>query len=270
MIKLGIFRDSNEVYHAAEHIGSTSLKKMAISPGHFLESWKGPKAESKAFDEGNLVHQVLLEQSLDGFVRRPDGVDGRTKAGKEILTELEATGKKVMTADVYDSMNRRLESFTKSTEALRLYDHAEIEMSHYAHDAETGLFIKCRPDMMKHGMICDLKTTQMMSTFEKQIWNLQYFVQLGYYALVAEITTGTTIRELKFIAQEKTAPYGIQVFALDRATVDFSKARARELLNRVAVCIADNHFPIYDDTVKVLSVPAWLDVAEFSFFEEVG
>ena len=268
-MKVGIFSDTNEVYHTAEHVGSTSLKKMAISPGHFFQQWKGEKQTSKAFDEGNLVHQVLLEQSLEGFVRRPDGVDGRTKVGKEILAELEASGKKVMTADVYDSMSRRLDAFTASTECMKLYDHAEIEMSHYAQDPETGLFIKARPDIKRHGVICDLKSTQMMQTFEKQIWNLQYFVQLGFYALVCEITTGETIRELAFIAQEKSAPYGVQVFKLDRSTVDFSKARARELLNRAAVCIRENHFPIYEDTVKTLTVPSWLDVNEFGFEEAI-
>ena len=269
MSKIGIYSDSNEIYHSESHIGSTSLKKMAISPGHFLDAWKGPKVTSKAFDEGNLVHQVLLEQSLEGFVRRPDGVDGRTKDGKAILAELEASGKKVMTADVYDSMSQRLESFTRSTEAMRIYDHTEIEQSHYAQDPITGLYVKCRPDMQKHSMICDLKSTQIMATFEKQVWNLQYFVQLGFYALVAELTTGITIRELKFIAQEKSSPYGVQVFSLDRATVELSKSRARELLNRAAVCIADNHFPIYDDVTRVLTAPPWIDNNEFSF-EEVG
>ena len=268
-VKIGTYRDTNEEYHSQPHVGSSSLKKMLISPGHFLEAWKGPKTASKTYDEGNITHSVVLDQDLDLYVRRPDGIDGRTKAGKEALAALELTGKTIIAANIFDSMVRRLETFSASQEAQRLYDHAEIETSHYAKDPETGLYIKARPDILRHGVIADFKTVQFMAGFEKQIWNLGYFLQLGFYALVTELTTGVAIRELCFIAQEKAAPYGVKVFRLDKTTVDFSKQRARETLNRVAVCIAENNFPIYDDVTQTISMPPWLEINEFSF-DEVG
>jgi hypothetical protein len=81
-MKTGMYLDSSEVYHAEEHLGSTSVKQMKVSPAHFYEAWKGHKKESKAFDEGTAVHSVLLEQDMSKFIRRPDGIDGRTKDGK--------------------------------------------------------------------------------------------------------------------------------------------------------------------------------------------
>ena len=149
-MKTGIFQDSNEIYHGETHIGSTSLKQMAVSPGHFWEAWKGPKKESsKVFDEGQAVHSVLLEQNLDSFIKRPAGIDGRTKDGKAALEALTATGKIVLDAGVFDSLERRLSTFIESKEAMSLYDGAVVEQSYYAQDPATGLHIKARPDMFR-------------------------------------------------------------------------------------------------------------------------
>lgn len=268
-MKTGIFQDSNEVYHEQEHIGASSLKMMAHSPGHFWEAWKGVRVHKKAYDEGQIVHSVLLEQSLDGFVGRPEGIDGRTKEGKAQLAELAATGKTVIDTAVFQSLERRLDNFIASTEAMSVYNGAIIEESHYAQDPETGLYIKARPDILNGSVMADLKTTQNMRTFDKQVWNLGYYIQAGLYSLVTEITTGKSITEFKFIAQEKTAPYGVQVFMFDHATVKFCQEKARELLNRVSVCTKENQFPIYDDTVKQLVPPPWIDGDDF-IFEEVG
>lgn len=266
---MGIYRDSSEEYHSQDHIGATSLKQMNITPAHFYESWRGPKKESPSFDEGNLVHSVLLEQNLDSFIRRPDGIDGRTKDGKTRLEELAATGKKVITGEIYDSLERRLDSFVKSSEAMRKYNGAQIEQSFYAQDKETGLFIKARPDIYKPGFISDLKTTQNMRIFENQIWNMGYFIQAGLYSLVTEIVTSTEVLEFSFIAQEKAAPYGIKVFHFERSTLNFCKERVRELLNRVAVCIDENRFEGYDDVSTTISVPQWVLSNELTFSEVI-
>lgn len=271
-MKTGIHKDSNEVYHSEDHIGSTSLKQMAVSPGHFFEAWKGPRVHKKAYDEGQAVHSVLLEQSLDVFVRRPDGVDGRTKDGKAQLEALAASGKVVLSADVYDSLERRLGTFVASGEAMNLYNGSDVELSHYARDPITGIYIKARPDMMKAGIITDLKTTENMAGFERQIWNYGYHIQAGFYSLVTELTTGVPVKEFRFIAQEKKAPYGVQVFAFNKTDIAFFKEKARELLNRASVCIQEDRFEIYPDIVKKVMVPVWVYSNEFDFgqHDEVG
>lgn len=269
-IAMGQISDTSEEYHSrAEYIGSSSLKAMVISPGHFYEAWTGPKKESKAFDEGAVVHAALLEQNLNQFVRRPDDLDLRTKVGKERMVEITEGGiKRMIDAAVYDSLYRRISTFVDSTETMKKFDGAKIEQSFYVRDPETNLLIKARPDLYKPGVISELKTTQNMKMFEKQVWNLGYFIQCGFYSLVTELVTGTETREFNFIAQEKTAPYGVKVFYFDRSTVAFCKNKARELLNRAAVCIHENSFPIYDDVSTQIQIPNWVLSNEFSFGEE--
>lgn len=267
-MRLGVFKESADAYHAEEHLGSTSVKEMRKSPAHFYEAWKGPKKESAAFDEGTAVHSAILEQDISGFIARPAGIDGRTKDGKAALAELEATGKIILPADVFASLERRLDSFVKSTEAMRRYNGAKVEESYYVQDHDSGLFIKARPDIFKPGSITDFKTTSDMGKFQNQVWSLAYHIQIGFYALVTEQVTGVPTREASFIAQEKSAPFGTRVFRLPITEIETAKAEARALLNRCAVAIRENSFPSYDDVLTDLIAPKWL--LNEDAFSEVG
>lgn len=268
-MKLGIYKDSAEIYNSEPHLRSSAVKEMAISPGHYFEAMNSKPKESKAFDEGIAAHSVCLEQSTDSFIRRPDGIDGRTKEGKTKLQELEATGKIILPGDVFDSMERRLSTFADSKMAMSLYNNSDIETSHYVQDPVTGLHLKARPDISKPGLIADYKTTTNMARFESDIWNLKYFIQVGFYSLVMELSTGTEFNSFYFIAQEKTAPYGVQVFSMDKDAVQFSKEKARELLHRIAACAELNEYPIYSDVIKPIQVPAWV-LANQEMQEEVA
>ena len=257
-MKIGILKDSFEQYNSEPHLRASVVKHMQTSPGHYFAALSAPPVESKAFDEGTAVHSVCLEQSTDGFIRRPDGIDGRTKEGKARLQELESSGKIVLPGDVFDSMNKRLETFAGSKMAMSLYNNSEIEQSHYVKDPLTGLHLKARPDISKPGLVADFKTTANMKFFERDIWNLNYFIQVGFYSLVMEISTGTVCEAFYFIAQEKSGPYGVQVFSMDRHAVSFSKEKARELLTRIAICTEENTFPIYDDVLRSVGIPNWV------------
>lgn len=268
-MKLGQFFDSEEVYNSEQHLRCSHVKEIVKSPAHFYNAWKAEQKDSKAFDEGRAVHSVLLEQSLDKYIKRPDGIDGRTKEGKAKLEELSSSGKTVLNADVFDSLYSRLESFTKSTEAMKIYNNAEIEKSFYALDPLSGLHLKARPDIYKPGFIADVKTTSNIAYFEKDIIRYGYHIQAGYYSLVTRLITGVKTKEFIFIAQEKNAPYGIQVFSINEEQLEQLEAKARELVMRVSVCIRENSFPSYDDIKREITLPAFA-MNEDTFFEGVG
>lgn len=267
-MELGIFKDSIKKYHENEAVGSTSVKQMAISRKHFYIAWKGwDKKESKAFDEGQAVHSVLLENNAELFVPKPEGVDRRSKEGKKILDDLELNGKIILDKKIYDSLFERQKVFMNCVEARKVFDGAQIEMSHYTRDANTKLFLKARPDMINGSVIGDLKTTGNMQFFEKDIFRYGYHIQAGFYSLVCEKLREQRIQEFKFIAQEKTPPYGVKVFSFGKTELDLCRSKALDLLNRVSSAIQENKFPIYDDIVIDVKFPKWLEKQD-SFFEE--
>lgn len=263
-MKIGIFKDSFDEYNKEPHLRASAVKEMRVSPGHYLEALNSPPKESKAFDEGTATHSVCLEQSFDGFVRRPDDLNLRTNEGKARLKELESGGKIVLDQDVYDSLAKRLFTFVSSKMAMGLYAGAEIEHSHYVKDPVSGLHLKARPDIAKPGVIADFKTTSNMERFPRDIWALGYHIQVGFYSIVLELSTGTECNSFYFIAQEKSSPYGVQVFQMDRGAVAFAKQKARELLNQIALCTEEKTFPIYSDTIRQVEIPGWVLANELS------
>lgn len=284
-MKLGIFKDPVEAYNQAPHLRASVVKEMEKSPGHYYAALTAKQKTTKYFDEGTVVHDVVLEQNTDRFIvvpedapKKPSSSQVNAKKPSEETVKAIAwwdhfsnsnRGKIVIDQELRDSLDLRLNTFVNSEAAINIYEGSQIEQSHYAQDPETGLYLKARPDMSKPGVIADFKTTKFMPGFVRDIWNNRYFIQVGFYSLVMELTTGSEFNSFYFIAQEKSPPYGVRVYSLDHSTVDFCKGKARELLNRVAVCTQDNCFPIYDDLIQSVSIPAWILSNEISF-EEVG
>ena len=287
--KVGIFQDSAEVYHGEKHIGSTSLKEMRFSPAHFYWAWTGPAKKSKVFDEGTVTHDVCLEQTTDRFVVVPEGAPKKPsitqrnakKPSPETVEaiaywdkfEIESAGKIVIDAELRASLDKRLDSFASNKEAMRLYNNAKVEESIYVHDHESGLYIKARPDLNKHGILIDFKTVSLASQFQKQFWALGYNIQAGHYANVYEAAKGIPVTEFYFIVMEKKAPFAVQVVRVPRHVLEDCKLEARRLLNQAGVCVVENEFPAYGDTiVDIAERPAWMDdsMTASAFMEDAG
>lgn len=268
-MKLGRYFDTEEIYNKEPHFRSSHIKEIVKSPAHFYTAWKSEPKDSSTFDEGRAVHSVLLEQNLDKFIKRPAGIDGRTKDGKARMDELKATGKTVLDAEVFDSMYARLEVFTKSSEAMKIYTGAQIEESFYSAHALSEMLIKARPDMYKPGIIADIKTTSNMAWFEKDLIKYGYHIQAGYYSLVTRLVTGVKTKEFVFVAQEKVAPYGIQIFSINESQLNVLEEKATELLLRASIFVRENNFPSYDDIKKSITLPTYA-LTNDSFLEEVG
>src|SRR5690606_32160586 len=112
--------------------------------------------------------------------------DRRTKAGKEDwqLFEQEADGKQVVPVDVYDEAMRVAESVRKNQLACSILSRAKfIEQSKRWRDGESGLTLKCRPDIVCDEMIVDLKTCRDASPqgFARAAADLGYHRQHAFY-----------------------------------------------------------------------------------------
>jgi exodeoxyribonuclease VIII len=266
-----VFNEPGEIYHSKkEYINSTALKEMAKSPAHFKQAWTGPQKTSKAFEDGQLIHSAILEQDLSGYVARPEGVGARSKEDKAVIAELEATGKKVITAEMYASMVGRLDAFIANPDAMKLYNGAKVEVSAYGKDLESGLLVKARPDILGSNYIADFKTTANMGRFERDVFNYGYHIQLAHYSAVVEAAThGGPIKRVYIIAQEKEAPYGVKVFEFAPDVMRVALDLRQELLNRAAVSIEQGTFPSYDVGLTVINeIPGWANNQDAAIFEE--
>ena len=81
---------TNEEYHGKkEYESSTNLRHSLISPKKYLHGKTAIQVPTKAMEEGTAVHTFFLENNKfhDEYIFRPEGLNARTKEGKEWMKE---------------------------------------------------------------------------------------------------------------------------------------------------------------------------------------
>ena len=114
------------------------------------------------------------------FVVIPEGIDRRTKAGKEEYQAfLDASaGKEILTAADAETVKAIVKAFKKNRDAVQLLKGTKREKPLFWTD-DNGILCKCRIDAYKAGLIVDLKTAQdaETETFTKEALRYGYDVQ---------------------------------------------------------------------------------------------
>lgn len=264
-------------YHAKkEYIGSSSLKKAAISMAHFHAAWTGAEIEkTDAMDNGTLLHELFLEQNIEKYCARPLKDDGSLVASNTaIYKEFLAAnpGKTPIHPNLFNNMYAALTAFANNKTAMRLLKDAIVENSAYAVDHESGLLIKARPDILGPDYIVDLKTTGKVldNHFERGIFSNQYDLQLAHYAETVYATTGQKITHFYVLAVEQKFPFASKIYRVNPRDVQEQKNVRRQYLNEIAVCKAENNFPGYRDEIIDAIKPSFLEQNNEISFEGIG
>lgn len=277
-MKSGIITESSELYHAeTEHISSTPLRKMELSPAHFFAAWKGKQEESTpAQKRGTFFHDLLLEQNVSHYVPRPLKADGSLMptSMNDYKAWLATIGDKTpIHPDDFNEMNAALDAYCENKAAMKMIDGAEIEKSVYAVDHETGIKVKARPDIWGkgRGYIVDLKSCGAIDKyFIKSIFSNGYDIQLEHYRDVIFQATGERINDCYILAFETEAPYASKIFKLSRAALESAKQIRRQYLNEIKACMDDGIFPAYSQEITEVDRPEYLDDKLVTSFEGVG
>lgn len=261
----------NAEYHAHPAISKSHLDLIARSPLHYWARYIDPKRvipePTPAMRLGSALHTHVLElHKWDReYVVAPDGIDRRTKAGKEAWAafEAESAGKTLLSRDEADHvmhMGRAIHSHPAAAMLLNL--PGEAETTHMWTDSGTGLGCKCRPDWLtKDGsIVVDLKTTEDASPagFRKSIGQWRYGVQAAWYLHSLEQALGIRPSQFIFIAVEKKTPYAVACYAADEEMIQLGMETAMRDLQRIAECRTAQRWPGYSDQIEMISLPNWL------------
>ena len=264
-------RLENAEYHRHAAVSKSHLDQVARSPLHYWARYVDPKRvqpePTAAMLLGTAVHTHILELSewAQRYIAAPDGIDRRTKAGKEAWAafEAEAAGRTVISrddAELVMAMGRAVHGHPAAAMLLALPGAAETTWMW--HDQPTGLQCKCRPDWLTTdgSLIVDQKTTEDASPagFRKSIANWRYHVQASWYLNGIEQATGRRPEQFIFICVEKKAPHAVAVYAADAEMIAAGAKQARLDLDTLAVCTAADAWPGYSDQIETISLPAWM------------
>lgn len=272
----GVFPDmTNDQHHATPAIGSSGLKLLAQTPLHYWSRYLDPKREPRIQTQpmkiGTMVHTAMLEPHLfdEQFIVLPEGLDRRTKEGKELWAQIIATGKEPLLASDLDVAKGTAAAAHAHPVTRVLFDKcgAQTEVSMFWVDPETGVNLKIRPDilvapcaMFPNGLIADLKTTDDASPaeFARSAWNWDMYIQSALYPEGFMSVFGTSEPpSFLWLAQEKRRPFANAYYRCGSDLSAYGSKEVRKLLQLYVHCMSTGQWPGYPATVRDLELPGW-------------
>lgn len=237
------------------------------TPEKFLYALQNPEAPTPAMIFGQVLHKLLLEPFTfgDEFVIAP-AVDRRTKEGKAVYAEfLEQKGDRIGIAkEDFDIATAMVQKALATPFVSRLLK-GEREKPIFWTDEATGIECKARLDVLTEiggePVIVDYKTTSDASDegFARSAVKYGYDLQDAFYSEGIKALTGKQPKFI-FIAQEKIAPYALNIFEADPLMYRRGYDMFRELLGQYRECSDTQNWYGYlgpDNRINMLALPAW-------------
>ena len=261
-------------YNNAEGVRRSDLWKMEDSPEKFKYFLEHPVEQTPAMAFGSACHKMILEPETfdDEYAIAPAGIDRRTKEGKAIWEEFSANaaGKTILSNDdafVMAEMEAALEACPLANRLIRGKGESEVPV--FWTDKETGEKCKAKLDRLvkfnRRWYIVDYKTAQCADTFR---FNSEIF-RLGYHFQAAMYTDGVMVsKKLRkrpgflFVAQEKKAPYSVNVIEVSEEVMGAGVAKFRQLMDKYHECRVLDKYPGYVGNVpNDAFLPNWMQAA---------
>lgn len=259
-------------YRQSEGISRSELWRLRESPEKFLWYQEHPEDPTPALVFGVIVHKLVLEpEDFENEYAVAPECDKRTKAGKEEWQSfIDGAGEKtVVTAADYEKAKAMADK-ARSIPAVMELLNGQHELPIYWTDEDTGEECKVRLDCLtsKDGRptIVDYKTAVDARTeaFVRAAINYGYDFQSGMYCEAVEKKTGEKPRFI-FIAQEKAAPYSVNILEADDEFILRGHDMFRELLGIYHYCKTTGNWYGFmgpDGLANELGLPAWLKAKE--------
>lgn len=267
-----VLKIPDDEYHSkTDHLSSSMLKKMAVSPSHCKAMMDGQESEddgdkedSKALTFGRAVHSFLLEdESHFKSIFRVKKYPWNIKAGIAEKAEFERNGwtpvdGKQMEAiiGIKTSFDRHpivqilMSSTNMQTETSILWDH-------------NALPCRCKPDAMgTHAefgpWILDVKTCQscLPHKFSADTFKYGYDIQdvhysRGYHAAFGSVPT------FYFFAVESKPPYACMLYQYDPEVRNHANNEWNRLVSDFVACQEAGIWPGMPENINLISLPRW-------------
>lgn len=277
----GIYDIPMDRYHsdccAGPSISSSGLRTIELECP--LEYWafsylnpdRYEQEEKQAFNMGRAAHCLILgdEDWNANYAVLPLEIDGKPWQGnraacKTWLADQADAGLTVITPDELihiEGMARVLEQHPLA----KLLTEGETEKSLIWQDAETGVWLKARPDIIPayDSTVVDYKTTvarvqPYQLTADVVKWG--YHMQMALIEEGLEILAGKTNLNMVLLFQQKKPPYHLCPVEVSPELLAVGKAQNRRAIRKFARGIETGEWPGYVGLgdIPVVYPPEWL------------
>lgn len=256
-------------YRSHPAISRSELWRMSESPEKFKWFKDHPPESTPTFTFGQVVHKFLLEYETfeEEFAIIPY-MDRRTKEGKAKWEQflVESQGRTPVSQDDIELAAQMVDVVKANPLAAKLLS-GQHEVPFFWTDEMTGIDCKCRTDCLtelSNGqlVIVDYKTCSNASNDSF----MRDAIKFGYTMQAAMYSDGVQANEGKkplfvFIAQEKTAPFSVNIFQAEDAFVQLGRDQYREFLGMYRYCKESGDWYGYlgkSEIINTLSIPSWM------------
>lgn len=241
-------------YRSNNAVNKSTLWWLRKSPAHYKWALTAETPDTPAMKFGRAVHAAILEPNKYTSEFVTFSGDRRTKAGKEEYQALIESGKEIISSEDAENVRAMVNALPHS--AINLINGAEKEKALFWTDPETGVECKGRLDAIGGGLVIDYKTTTDASTeaFTREAMRYGYDLQAAMYLTAAELN-GYGNCEFVFIAQEKSAPFAVNIIRASEAFIDRGRWIMQDLLRKWKECDKTGEWPGYGE--NELIIPEW-------------
>lgn len=256
---MGLVKNTNEEYHASEGVSKSFLWAMETQTPYLARN--EVRVDKPQFAFGTVAHVAILEpERLEQAVVR--GPKDRVKRNEWKAAEDFAAyqGAILLTEGDYD-MALRIRDLAAEIPELALMRDVDdngqgpmVETSCYHVDEETGLTVRCRPDMFspRHKLIVDVKNMADASPegWERDTGKFGYHMQDAVYSDVWGNGSGYDLEGFWFVVFEKSNPPQVALYELTPEAVAEGHARYRRALARTKECMDAGVWPSYPSGIQ--------------------
>lgn len=251
-------------YFAHPALSHSGIKLLLEAPAKFQHAATTGDRETKAsFDFGTVAHALVLGV---GDVTVIDADDWRGKAAREQRDEAREEGSTPILAKDWAVCWAMAEALRTHPVAAALLADGKPEQSLFW--TLDGIDRRARIDWLPNHeaggrlIVADYKTTTNASVraFERAIVDYGYHTAAQWYAEGVEACTGADDVRFLFIAQEKTAPFLVNVFELSAELLAIAEQRIEHALDVWRACTETGVWPGYSDQVERAIAPTWASI----------
>jgi PDDEXK-like domain of unknown function (DUF3799) len=247
-------------YHTHTSLSHTGARLILDCPARYRWAQDHPR-HSAAFDFGSAAHTHIL--GTGGQTVIIDADDWRTKVAKDARDEARANGHNPILAAEHKQIVAMADALRSHPIAKHLLsaDGTPETSLRWAHG---GIELRARADWYptpksgRRPILWDYKTTADASTagFSKSVANFGYHTQAAWYLDGHRTLTGTDAVFL-FLAQEKVAPYLVNVIELDQYALQIGAALNQQAIDIYQECTTTGVWPGYSEQVELVELPIW-------------
>jgi hypothetical protein len=231
-------------------LSASGIKTLLKAPSLFRWERDNPRDETDSMRLGTVTHELLLGAG-PGFIVLPPYTRSKAdqEAKKETIAAAVAAGKAYVTEEQFEHAENAVKAVRADRDAARLLDSAwQPEVSAYAPDEETGVWRRCRFDILRDdNLAIDVKTARAARAWEfsKACHEFGYYISAPYYSDIAA-DLGRPLTDYAFLVVEPKPPYLVAVYRLEERALELGREHYRRGLQRYRDCMETNRWPGLD------------------------